>query len=96
MKVEIGSEYPGACGDHAAADPRYFRDQRTAIRQFAQLFPAFAYLPANLLYIQDDPRSPIPDESAIRALGARLYHKFRFVSIQRRSMGFFEAWLGSW
>jgi hypothetical protein len=67
---------------------------KTAIRQFAELFPAFAYLPANLLYIQDAPGSPIPDETAIRVLGARLYHKFRLVSIQRRSTGFFEAWLG--
>jgi hypothetical protein len=67
---------------------------KMAIRQFAELFPAFAYLPANLLYIQNAPGSPIPDEAAIRALGARLYHKFRLVSIQRRSIGFFEAWLG--
>jgi hypothetical protein len=67
---------------------------KAAIRLFAELFPAFAYLPANLLYIQNVPGSPIPDEAAIRALGARLYHKFRLVSIQRRSTGFFEAWLG--
>lgn len=67
---------------------------KTAIRQFAKLFPTFAYLPANLLYIQDAPGSPIPDETAIRALGARLFHKFRLISIQRRSVGFFEAWLG--
>lgn len=67
---------------------------KKAIRQFAELFPAFAYLPANLLYIQDAAGSPIPDESAIRALGARLYHRFRLVSIGRRSSGFFEAWLG--
>jgi hypothetical protein len=67
---------------------------KIAIRQFAELFPSFAHLPANLLYIQDAPGSPIPDETAIRVLGARLYHKFRLVSIQRRSTGFFEAWLG--
>lgn len=67
---------------------------KMAIRQFAELFPAFAWLPANLLFIQDAPGSPIPDETAVRALGARLYHKFRLVNIQRRSAGFFEAWLG--
>jgi hypothetical protein len=67
---------------------------KTAIRRFAELFPTFAYLPANLLYIQDAPGSPISDETAIRVLGARLYHKFRLVTIQRRSTGFFEAWLG--
>jgi len=67
---------------------------KMAIRQFAELFPAFAYLPANLLYIQDAPGLPIPDETAIRALGARLYPKFRLISIGRRSTGFFEAWLG--
>src|SRR5579863_2887266 len=67
---------------------------KTAIRQFAELFPTFAYLPANLLYIQDVPGSPVPDEAAVRALGASLYHKFRLVTLQRRSTGFFEAWLG--
>ncbi|HTR32192.1 MAG TPA: hypothetical protein VMH27_23125 [Puia sp.] len=67
---------------------------KIAIRQFAELFPAFTWLPANLLCIRDDAGSPIPDEAAIRALGASLYHKFRLVSIHRRSAGFFEAWLG--
>jgi hypothetical protein len=67
---------------------------KAAIRQFAELFPAFTSLPANLLYIQDAPGSRIPDETAIRALGMRLFQKFRLVSIQRRPAGFFEAWLG--
>lgn len=67
---------------------------KAAIRQFADLFPAFTELPANLLHIQDAPGAPIPDETAIRTLGARLFPKFRVVNIQRRSVGFFEAWLG--
>lgn len=66
---------------------------KTAIRQFAELFPSLTELPANLLYIQDAAGSPIPDEAAIRALGAGLYHRFRLISVHGRSTGFFKAWL---
>ncbi|HEV2355971.1 MAG TPA: hypothetical protein VGR89_17095 [Puia sp.] len=67
---------------------------RSAIEQFARLFPRFENVPATLVYFTNDPNAGFPDEWAMRIQGARLFRRFRVLKMQPRTKGFYEAWLG--
>ncbi|HXD78565.1 MAG TPA: hypothetical protein VN616_12195 [Puia sp.] len=67
---------------------------REAIERFGTLFPSFGSIPATLVYFNNDPAAPIPDEWAMRIMGARLFRRFRVVKMAPRTRAFYEAWLG--
>lgn len=70
-------------------------DSVFAIRQFVYLFPELLDVPARLVYIQEKPETPIPDETRIRELCAQHFTDFSIQSVKMRKRDFYYAQMGT-
>jgi len=65
-----------------------------AMKQFAYLFPYMTDLPAEMVYVRDEPVTTIPDLEHLRQLTKSHFNCISFSKLQFKAAHYFSTWIG--
>jgi hypothetical protein len=69
------------------------RESVFALKQFAYLFPYMAQLPAEMVYVRDEPVVSIPDLEQLRQLTRAHFNSISFSKLQFKAAHYFSTWI---